>query len=68
MPVTAVSDLTMSIMSNATRVSNQGVQQQISGAILKQILDQQKAAGDSLVQLIKSGSLTGTGKLIDASA
>ncbi len=68
MSVTAVSDLTMSIMSNATRVSNQGVQQQISGAILKQILDQQKAAGDSLVQLIKSGSLTGTGKLIDASA
>lgn len=68
MAVTAVSDLTMSIMSQATQASSVGVQRQITSAIVKQILDQQKAAGDSLVQMIQGGSLNGSGKLVDVRA
>jgi len=68
MAVSGVTDLTTQLLTQATEMSSGKVQQQITGSMLKKVLDQQEAAADSLVQMIKSGSLTGTGKVVDISA
>ncbi|MBE0697497.1 MAG: YjfB family protein [Anaerolineaceae bacterium] len=69
MGVGAVSDINSQLIQQATSMAGGRVQQEISSAVLKGILDQQKTAGQAIVQMIQnSSSLTGTGRVIDIRA
>jgi hypothetical protein len=66
MGVGAVSDINSQLIQTATSMAGGRVQQEISSAVLKGILDQQKNAGQAIVQMIQNGSsLTGTGRVVD---
>jgi hypothetical protein len=66
MGVGAVSDINSQLIQQATAMAGGKVQQEISTSVLKGILDQQKTAGQAIVQMIQNGpSLTGTGRLVD---
>lgn len=54
-----------SLASMATNRANVQVQSQISMAILKSHMNQQKVQAAALVRMIKSSSIDGTGTLVD---
>jgi len=61
--------LDSSLASFATGSSNRAVMNEISMAILKQTMDQQKAAGQALLNMIKQSPMPdGTGTLINIGA
>ncbi len=66
MNITGVSSLTDALASQATDMKASQVSQQISTTVLKSVLDQQKQAGEQLVQMIRqTPSADGAGKLVD---
>jgi hypothetical protein len=54
MNVSAVSDLPNFMAQQATDLKGAQVQQAIQASVLKQTLDQDKAAGEAIVRMIKS--------------
>jgi hypothetical protein len=70
MGIGAVSnDMSSGLMQQATNMAGAKVQDQVAVSVLKGILDQQKNAGQAIVQMIQNGpSLNGTGKIIDVRA
>ncbi len=66
MNVSAASDITSYLMTSATEMKNSNVQQSISTAILKQVLDQQKMEGQALVRMLQpDGSGGYLGQFLD---
>jgi hypothetical protein len=57
-----------SLAGMATNRANAQVQNQISMAIMKEQMDQQKAEGAALVKMISQTSLDGTGQLVNRAA
>ncbi|GAP22811.1 putative motility protein [Leptolinea tardivitalis] len=58
-----------SLASYATGSKNRAVMNEISMAIMKQTMDQQKAAGQALIEMIKQSPMPdGTGQLLNKAA
>jgi hypothetical protein len=58
-----------SLASQATQMQASAIQQQLSVAVLKNTLDNQKQQGNALVEMIRqTPSVSGTGSLIDVRA
>lgn len=56
MSISGVADSTNFLAQQATAMQGSKAQQQIGFAVLKEVLDQQQAAGESIIKLIQSAS------------
>ena len=52
----------------ATDSAHERIQNQVTGAVFKELLDQQKVMGEQLVEMINNTTLDGTGQLVNRAA
>ena len=69
MQVNQVTDLNSYLMQTATDSKSQSVQQSIGMSVMKEVLDQQKMAGESLVRMLQPDGAGGfIGGTVDVKA
>ncbi len=65
MNITSIASFPNFLAQEGSQLKGSQMQQAIQVAVLKQTMDQQKAAGEALVQMIQSGPRPDTGNLVD---